>query len=113
MSTRNKIYLGRKNPIVKTLARDGVVINQDDRDAITKVQVIIQGECFNTADHPTEITYDSTTGKFTLIAGLREGLTAADKATATVNVYDADHPTYGLAWGYFTVDIYDWPTCAA
>ena len=102
------IYIGRANRIKRELTRNGAELSAVDQAAITKVQVIIQGQCFDTEAHPGEIQYDD--GVFTLQAGLREGLAAADRIDAHIVVYDPAN-TEGLAWGTFRVTIKAWPEC--
>ena len=106
------IYLGRKNRINKYLTRNGQRLSEDDREAIQRLQIIIQNECFDTEEHPDELTYDPSDGSFSLRAGLREGLRPARRTFARVSVYDIAHPIKGLAWQEFEVSIVRWPSCA-
>lgn len=101
------IYLGRANHIKRKLTKNGSELTDAEKSAITKVQVIIQGVCFD-SEADSEISYSD--GVFDLQAGLRT-LEPKENEIAYIFVFDADHSTDGLAWGTFRVQILDYPTC--
>jgi len=109
MATYNIVYKDRDNPLFVQLSstdENGVVTKPDLTDAVTKVEVLIKGIYYNSADYAEAFDYttEGALGIICLKLGNIPELVAVKDTAAEIITYDPSNPD-GLVWGTIPIRI--------
>ena len=102
-------YIGRANTIKRVLQKQGAVLTEAERLAITRVQAKWGTWCIDTDVGADPIEYDSSDGAVRMQIGLVPGLTVG-RYDLTLTCFDAATPE-GFAWGGFRLTVVEWTVC--
>lgn len=97
------VYEGRDNPFAITLKKNGVVLSEQDMQAISKLELRVGGVYYNSQDNSDGFTRDDATATFKVlprILGLTKG-----RDIVEVIIYDNGDFRHGFVVEKFILDI--------